>query len=98
MSSSVDGFPLTGPVKSCKKTWEGILGVLKTDNMLLLLSFSLNTRFGVVAVPTILLFHSGKPVLKFNNSISLDDVRNFIKNNTGMSSCDSENKLSVKCF
>ena len=66
--------------------------------MLLLLSFSLNTRFGVVAVPTILLFHSGKPVLKFNNSISLDDVRNFIKNNTGMSSCDSENKLSVKCL
>lgn len=45
---------------------------------------SLNTRFGVVAVPTILLFHSGKPVLKFNNSVSLDDMRNFVKNNTGV--------------
>lgn len=45
--------------------------------------FSLNTRFGVVAVPTILLFHSGKPVLKFNNSITLDDLRMFVKNNTG---------------
>ncbi|KAL9962610.1 hypothetical protein ACROYT_G031729 [Oculina patagonica] len=45
---------------------------------------SLNTRFGVVAVPTILLFHSGKPVLKFNNSITLDDLRMFVKNNTGV--------------
>lgn len=45
---------------------------------------SLNTRFGVVAVPTILLFHSGRPVLKFNNTVNLDDVRDFIKNNTGV--------------
>ncbi|PFX14933.1 Thioredoxin domain-containing protein 15 [Stylophora pistillata] len=45
---------------------------------------SLNTRFGVVAVPTILLFHSGKPVLKFNNSITLEDLRMFVKNNTGI--------------
>ncbi|KAM7428208.1 cell redox homeostasis [Porites harrisoni] len=45
---------------------------------------SLNTRFGIVAVPTILLFHTGKPVLKFNSSVSLDDMRNFIKNNTGV--------------
>ena len=44
---------------------------------------SLNTRFGVVAVPTILLFHSGKPVLKFNNTVTLDDLRNFVKNSTG---------------
>ena len=46
--------------------------------------FSLNTRFGVVAVPTVLLFHSGKPVLKFNNSFSFDDLKEFVKNNTGM--------------
>lgn len=45
---------------------------------------SLNTRFGIVAVPTILLFHTGKPVLKFNSSVSLDDMRTFIKNNTGV--------------
>ena len=35
-------------------------------------------------MPTILLFHTGKPVLKFNSSVSLDDMRTFIKNNTGM--------------
>lgn len=45
---------------------------------------SLNTRFGIVAVPTILLFHSGKPVLKFNYSVTLDDLRDFVKNNTGV--------------
>ncbi|XP_068706369.1 thioredoxin domain-containing protein 15-like isoform X1 [Montipora foliosa] len=45
---------------------------------------SLNTRFGVVAVPTILLFHSGKPVLKFNNTVTLDDLRDFVKNSTGV--------------
>lgn len=54
--------------------------------------FSLNTRFGVVAVPTILLFHSGKPVLKFNNSITLDDLRMFVKNNTGNKSSFCQTK------
>jgi len=44
---------------------------------------SMNARFGVVAVPTILIFHAGKPVLKFNHSKTLDDLRVFVKNYTG---------------
>ncbi|KAK3722087.1 hypothetical protein QZH41_019842, partial [Actinostola sp. cb2023] len=43
---------------------------------------SMNARFGVVAVPTILIFHAGKPVLKFNHSKTLDDLRVFVKNYT----------------
>ena len=60
---------------------------------------SLNTRFGIVAVPTILLFHSGKPVLKFNYSVTLDDLRDFVKNNTGNKMHDLLLKASfLFCF
>ncbi|EDO34022.1 predicted protein [Nematostella vectensis] len=45
---------------------------------------SMNARLGVVATPTILIFHAGKPVLKFNHSQTLHDLRTFVKNHTGL--------------
>lgn len=39
--------------------------------------YQLNTEFGIVGLPTILLFHQGRPVVRFNESIPT--VNNFIK-------------------
>ncbi|XP_070544890.1 thioredoxin domain-containing protein 15-like [Ptychodera flava] len=45
----------------------------------------LNARFGTVAVPNILLFHNGKPVARFNQSVrTFDNFKSFIKNHTGV--------------
>ncbi|XP_022110789.1 uncharacterized protein LOC110990193 [Acanthaster planci] len=46
---------------------------------------SLNTRFGIVAVPNVLLFHNSKPVMRFNYSQRTFDVfSGFIRNFTGL--------------
>ncbi|XP_078659771.1 uncharacterized protein LOC144904630 isoform X1 [Branchiostoma floridae x Branchiostoma belcheri] len=45
----------------------------------------LNTRFGTVAVPNIMLFYNGKALSRFNQSErSLDQLRMFVKNHTGL--------------
>lgn len=38
---------------------------------------SVNTDFGIIALPTLMLFHRGRPVVKFNES--LFSVNNFVK-------------------
>lgn len=38
---------------------------------------SLNTKFGIVGLPTIVLFHQGRPILKFNYTSST--ITNFIR-------------------
>ena len=44
-------------------------------------------RFGTVAVPNILIFYQAKAVARFNSSDrSLETLRTFIKNVTGISS------------
>ncbi|XP_066303454.1 protein rtoA-like [Branchiostoma lanceolatum] len=45
----------------------------------------LNTRFGTVAVPNIMLFYNGKALSRFNQSErSLEQLRMFVKNHTGL--------------
>lgn len=39
---------------------------------------ALNTEFGIIGVPTIILFHQGRPITKFNNTLAAT-VNNFIK-------------------
>ncbi|XP_038061026.1 uncharacterized protein LOC119731825 [Patiria miniata] len=46
---------------------------------------SLNTRYGIVAVPNVLLFHNNKPVMRFNYSQRTFEVfSQFIQNFTGL--------------
>ena len=53
-----------------------------------------NTQFGILALPTILLFHNSKPVSKFNqtSSFTLDDYAQFISTLTGI---EAEGLLEV---
>lgn len=45
---------------------------------------SLNTRYGIVGVPTIILFQESKPVARFNRTRTLKDLLEFIHESTGM--------------
>lgn len=46
---------------------------------------SLNARYGTVAIPTLLLFHNGQPVAKFNDShYTLENFTTFIKKYTNL--------------
>ncbi|PIK49339.1 hypothetical protein BSL78_13798 [Apostichopus japonicus] len=48
-------------------------------------SSGLYTRYGIVAVPDILLFHRRKPVLRFNyTERSYENLVTFLRNNTGL--------------
>lgn len=47
--------------------------------------YSLNTQFGIVGVPTILLFHNGRPTARFNDSdFNLKTFSRFITKYTGL--------------
>ncbi|CAH0382223.1 unnamed protein product [Bemisia tabaci] len=44
-----------------------------------------NTQFGILSIPTLLLFHNGRPVAKFNESeFTLDSFAKFIHRMTGI--------------
>ncbi|CAB3987475.1 Prolyl 4-hydroxylase subunit alpha-1 [Paramuricea clavata] len=45
---------------------------------------SLNTRYGIVGVPTIILFQESRPVARFNRSRTFKDLVEFIHQSTGM--------------
>ncbi|XP_033119711.1 thioredoxin domain-containing protein 15-like isoform X2 [Anneissia japonica] len=45
---------------------------------------NLNARYGTVAVPNVLLFYKGKPVMRFNYTRTFENFRDFIQNNTGL--------------
>ncbi|CAN8001477.1 unnamed protein product [Ixodes hexagonus] len=48
-------------------------------------SSQINMRYGLVAVPSILLFHNGRAVAKFNDSLpSIDGLTGFITRHTGI--------------
>ena len=47
--------------------------------------FSLNTRYGIVGVPTIILFQESRPVARFNRSRTFKDLVDFIHQSTGLS-------------
>ena len=45
----------------------------------------MNTQFGILALPTILLFHNSKPVSKFNHTnFNLDNYAQFLSTLTGI--------------
>jgi len=47
--------------------------------------FSFNTQYGIVGVPTVMLFHNGRPAAKFNDSeYNLEMFSEFITKYTGM--------------
>lgn len=47
--------------------------------------FSFNTQFGIVGVPTVMLFHNGRPASKFNDSeYTLEMFTRFITRHTGI--------------
>jgi thioredoxin-like negative regulator of GroEL len=44
-----------------------------------------NTQFGILALPTILLFHNSKPVSKFNHTnFNLENYAQFLATLTGI--------------
>ncbi|KAL3199929.1 hypothetical protein MRX96_013414 [Rhipicephalus microplus] len=48
-------------------------------------SSSINMRYGLVAVPSILLFHNGRAVAKFNDtSVTMQGLVSFVTKHTGM--------------
>ena len=49
-----------------------------------ILFFSLNTRYGIVGVPTIILFQESRPVARFNRSRTYKDLVEFIYESTGL--------------
>ena len=56
-----------------------------THPLVVMLFFSINMRFGLVGVPSILLFHNGKIAGKFNNSsFTLDALISFVNKLTGL--------------
>ncbi|XP_037032734.1 thioredoxin domain-containing protein 15 isoform X1 [Bradysia coprophila] len=47
---------------------------------------SLNTDFGIVGLPTVMLFHQGRPVIKFNmTTYTAIQFANFVTKHTGLS-------------
>lgn len=46
-------------------------------------SMSMSARYGIVGIPTVLLFYSGRAVAKFNRSRTVEDFALFIKDHTG---------------
>ena len=44
---------------------------------------SLNTRYGIVGVPAIILFQESRPVARFNRSRTFKDLVEFIHESTG---------------
>jgi thiol-disulfide isomerase/thioredoxin len=57
---------------------------------------SVNSFFGILSVPTILLFHNGKTVAKFNDtSLTLDKFAAFIHAFTDLRSAENFNLTSV---
>ncbi|XP_013777665.1 thioredoxin domain-containing protein 15-like [Limulus polyphemus] len=56
----------------------------------------LNMRYGLVGVPTVLLFHKGKPIVKFNGSeAQIENFAVFVTKYTGMSPEDGLNITSA---
>lgn len=52
---------------------------------------SINTDFGVLALPTLMLFHRGRPVVKFNETaFTLNNFVKFIERHTGMKTSSSK--------
>lgn len=47
------------------------------------LCFRLNSQLGVVGLPTLLFFKNGKVILRFNTTITVDNVADFISYHTG---------------
>ncbi|EAT41066.1 AAEL007247-PA [Aedes aegypti] len=46
---------------------------------------SLNTEFGIVGLPTIMFFHQGRPLVKFNGTeINIDTLAKFVTNHSGI--------------
>ncbi|XP_074594686.1 thioredoxin domain-containing protein bug [Brevipalpus obovatus] len=51
---------------------------------------SINMRFGLVGIPTILFFHSGKMIAKFNHTeVTLENLNSFLKRITGLEPDDT---------
>lgn len=54
-------------------------GVNRKKKIFLFKYFSFNTQYGIVGVPSLVIFHNGKPVAKFNYTVySLDTFSRFI--------------------
>lgn len=49
-----------------------------------IINFRFNTQFGIAGVPTLIIFHNGKPAAKFNDSdYTLEMFAKFITRITG---------------
>jgi len=62
------------------RSYKDIL-VLATDAQNVM---GVSAKYGIVGIPTVLLFHSGKAVAKYNRSRTLDDFRSFLSHLTGV--------------
>lgn len=57
----------------------------------------LNTEFGIIGLPTIILFHQGRIIQKFNNTlpITLSNLVHFITKNTNLKPISSNVVVSI---
>ncbi|CAO1434792.1 unnamed protein product [Diamesa serratosioi] len=60
----------------------------------------LNTEFGIIGLPTIILFHQGRIIQKFNNTlpITLSNLVNFITKNTNLKPISSNVVVTSEDF
>lgn len=50
---------------------------------------TLNTEYGIVGLPTIMLFHQGRPVIKFNDTMTVNNFIKFVAKHTGVQPTNS---------
>lgn len=59
----------------------------------------LNTDFGIVGLPTIMLFHQGRPVVKFNDTAStVNNFASFVTKHTGLESVSNNLYVTSEDF
>lgn len=57
---------------------------------------SLNTEFGIVGLPTIMFFHQGRPLVKFNDSeITLESLVKFVTKHSGVEPRLINHKMTI---
>ncbi|XP_058830277.1 thioredoxin domain-containing protein 15 isoform X2 [Topomyia yanbarensis] len=57
---------------------------------------SLNTEFGIVGLPTIMFFHQGRPLVKFNDTeITLETLVKFVTKHSGVEPRLANHKMTI---
>lgn len=61
--------------------------------------YTFNTEFGIVGLPTIMLFHQGRPIVKFNDSsATVNNFANFVTKHTGIKAVSNSAYVTSEDF